>query len=174
MNAIVSFFDLGSDAPAVGAGVGTCVGRAEKMDLTRTPEGELRDWLLRGQPPQGTYRIVVNYEDGAEVAVAMRWDGPAARFSSGRTRASDAKRAEHAAERARLEAAFRNSPEVVAHVELVAAASGLRRAVLELHGPERGTSRILCASCQDDWVEYAADFPCVTYVLARDWSEETT
>ena len=170
---IVRFFDLGSDAPFGSGGVGTCIGRAEKMGLTRTPEGELRDWLLRGQPHHGTYRIVVNYEDGAEAAVTMRWDGHTARFSSGRTRASDAVRAEHAAERARLEAAFLNSPEVVAHVELVATATGLRRAVLELHGPERGTSRILCASCQDDWVEYAADFQCPTYVLARDWPEET-
>jgi hypothetical protein len=168
---IVRFFDLGLDAPLGSGGVGTCIGRAEKMDLTRTPEGELRDYLLRAQPPPGTYRIVVNYEDGAEAAVTMRWDGHTARFSSGRTRASDAVRAEYAAEKARLEAAFRNSVVVVAHVELVSAATGLRRAVLELHGPERGTNRILCASCQADWEDYAADFPCPTYILARDWED---
>lgn len=167
----VRFFDLGLDAPLGSEGVGTCIGRAEKMDLTRTPEGELRDYLLRAQPPPGTYRIVVNYEDGAEAAVTMRWDGHTARFSSGRTTPSDAERAKYAAKQARLEKAFRDSPVVVAHVELVTAATGLRRAALELHGPERGTNRIFCASCQADREDYAADFPCASYILARDWED---
>jgi hypothetical protein len=134
-----------------------------------TPEGELRGYLLHKKPPPGMYRITVSHDDGSSAETDMRWDGHTANFCSGRTRASDAVRAEYAAERARQELAFRNSPEVVAHVELVAAATGLRRAVLELHGPERGTNRTLCASCQADWEDYAADFPCETYELARDW-----
>lgn len=165
---IIRFFDLGSGDP----GVGTWLGRADMYEFSSTPRGELGGYLLHTKPPAGMYRITVSHDDGASAQTDMRWDGHVASFCSGRTRASDAVRAEQEAQRVRVETAFRNSLEVVAHVQLVAAATGLRRAVLELHGPERGTSRTFCASCQADWEDYAADFPCPTYILARDWSGE--
>ncbi len=52
-------------------------------------------------------------------------------------------------------------------------ASGLRRAVLELHRPtfERLSSEPGCKCCYDsEWGP--VDWPCETYVLARDWAAE--
>jgi len=69
--------------------------------------------------------------------------------------------AERAAERDKADAA---------HCKAFVHASGLRRAVLELHAPtfEYLGSSPACSSCYDG--EYGADdWPCETYVLARDF-----
>lgn len=66
-----------------------------------------------------------------------------------------------AAERAEAEAA---------HVAALADSRGLRRAVLELHAPTFTAigSNPGCSHCQDS--EFGADdWPCETYVLARDF-----
>jgi len=73
--------------------------------------------------------------------------------------------AERAAERAKAE---------FAHYKALADSLGFRRAVLELHAPkfEEFGSSPGCSSCYDS--EYGADdWPCETYVLARDWTEGT-
>jgi len=69
--------------------------------------------------------------------------------------------AERAAERYKAE---------FAHYKALADATGLRRAVLELHAPtfEEFGSSPGCSCCYDS--EYGADdWPCETYVLARDF-----
>jgi len=61
-----------------------------------------------------------------------------------------------------------------AHYKALADSLGFRRAVLELHAPtfEGFGSSPGCSCCYDS--EYGADdWPCETYVLARDWTEGT-
>jgi hypothetical protein len=56
------------------------------------------------------------------------------------------------------------------HNALVIRATGLRRRILELHGPTSMGPYIACAECEGydgGWME----FPCSTYTLARDWQE---
>lgn len=61
------------------------------------------------------------------------------------------------------------------HADRVAGASGLRRAVLELHGPQRVSYTLAELSCNG--CEYGGhdgepvEFPCSTYTLARDWND---
>lgn len=64
---------------------------------------------------------------------------------------------------------------IAEHDERVAAATGLRRAVLELHGPDRAPDadpcETLCEGC--DYSGYESDagaWPCRTYTLARDYT----
>ncbi len=54
---------------------------------------------------------------------------------------------------------------LAAHDELLRTATGLRRAVLELHAPEDGG----CAGCESCCC--SPTWPCDTYTLARDWEE---
>jgi len=71
-----------------------------------------------------------------------------------------------AAERAEAEAA---------HTAALAESAGLRRAVLELHAPtfEGFGSTPGCSHCEDS--EWGSDgWPCETYVLARDYPEESS
>jgi hypothetical protein len=61
-----------------------------------------------------------------------------------------------------------------AHDALIAEATGLRRAVLELHGPEREPYgwEPRCHGCESaGWESEQPEFPCSTYVLARDFRE---
>jgi len=69
--------------------------------------------------------------------------------------------AEQAAERDEVEAA---------HSAALAGSSGLRRAVLELHAPTFGEfgAKPRCSCCYNP--DYDDDWPCETYVLARDWA----
>lgn len=57
------------------------------------------------------------------------------------------------------------------HQELVTAASGLRKAVLELHGPGPGRYYEGCAECDGEGMSNFVEHPCRTYVLARDWRD---
>lgn len=59
------------------------------------------------------------------------------------------------------------------HAEVSAAAHGLRRAVLELHAPKVFySSGLYCGGCEFNGCEAEPfEFPCSTYVLARDWPE---
>ena len=62
-----------------------------------------------------------------------------------------------------------------AHYKVLADSLGFRRAVLELHAPtfEEFGSSPGCTCCYDS--EYGADdWPCETYVLARDWTEDAS
>lgn len=54
---------------------------------------------------------------------------------------------------------------VAAHDELVQSATGLRKAMLELHAPEDGG----CAGCESCCC--SPTWPCSTYALARGWPE---
>lgn len=56
------------------------------------------------------------------------------------------------------------------HLELFTAASGLRRAVIDLHGPKLMGPYIVCDECEGYDGGYL-EFPCRTYELARDWEE---
>lgn len=56
---------------------------------------------------------------------------------------------------------------VAAHGDLVANATGLRRAVLELHAPDEYG---LCQGCVSDCCGPKVS-ECPTYTLARDWPE---
>jgi hypothetical protein len=61
-----------------------------------------------------------------------------------------------------------------AHYKALADSLGLRRAVLELHAPmfEEFGAKPRCSGCYDS--DYGHDdWPCETYVLARDWTEGT-
>ena len=62
--------------------------------------------------------------------------------------------------------------ERAAHAERVAAASGLRRAVMVQHAPEEADSAGFlfngCSICEWDG-DYPAIYPCPAYELARDW-----
>lgn len=57
-----------------------------------------------------------------------------------------------------------------AHRELMVTATGLRKAILGMHGP-RDIAGPMCTTCEayDGGI---MPFPCTTYVLARDWSGE--
>ena len=60
------------------------------------------------------------------------------------------------------------------HRALVAAATGLRAAVLILHGPhpESGyTTDMVCRGCEGG--DFDADYPCSSYDLARNWDNDT-
>ncbi len=58
-----------------------------------------------------------------------------------------------------------------AHGAALAGATGLRRAILELHSPTQDDldDWLTCSACPPDTVYGAAEWPCETYVLARDW-----
>jgi len=73
--------------------------------------------------------------------------------------------AERAAERDKAEAV---------HCAAFVGSSGLRRAILELHRPmfDQLSSRAECSFCYDS-DDGADDWPCETYVLARDFPEAT-
>jgi hypothetical protein len=61
--------------------------------------------------------------------------------------------------------------ERAAHAERVAAASGLRRAVMVQHAPEEATCAGPyngCSICEWNG-DYPASYPCPAYELARDW-----
>jgi len=70
--------------------------------------------------------------------------------------------AERAAARDEVEAA---------HSAALAGATGLRLAILELHSPTPTDAHIdatlVCSCCYNP--DYDDDWPCETYVLARDW-----
>jgi hypothetical protein len=57
------------------------------------------------------------------------------------------------------------------HRALVGSASGLRRAILESHSPDEGVRSPRCRDCSGAAYE-EVDFPCTTYILARDWEGE--
>ena len=60
------------------------------------------------------------------------------------------------------------------HVHLLASTTGFRRAVLELHGPveESAYAWPVCQGCDADGYEWEPpEWPCRTYVLARDIAE---
>jgi hypothetical protein len=60
-----------------------------------------------------------------------------------------------------------------AHSAVLAGATGLRRAILELHAPtfEEFGAKPSCSGCYDS--DYGHDdWPCETYVLARDYPED--
>jgi hypothetical protein len=65
--------------------------------------------------------------------------------------------------------------EALAHDGHLASSEGLRRAVLELHAPkfsfsDRDHHFPYCEGCDPGtWAEEPSDFPCATYLLARDW-----
>jgi hypothetical protein len=59
------------------------------------------------------------------------------------------------------------------HLEIVFPATGLRRAILELHGPSEMGPYIACAACEG-YDGGFLPFPCDTYILARDWGERMT
>ena len=73
--------------------------------------------------------------------------------------------AEQVAERDKFEAA---------HSAALTAATGLRRAILELHSPTPAAAHIyatiVCSCCYNP--DYDDDWPCETYVLARDFPED--
>lgn len=54
------------------------------------------------------------------------------------------------------------------HRALVDAATGLRRAILDMHGPHLCASYINCDKCEG-YDGGTLPFPCDTYTLARDW-----
>lgn len=60
------------------------------------------------------------------------------------------------------------------HAQTLAAAHGLRRAVLELHAPTiRGewSDKADCSGCEyGGWESEPPEFPCTTYELARDFA----
>lgn len=60
------------------------------------------------------------------------------------------------------------------HKALLASASGLRRAVLQMHRPlaDPELGWLSCATCLDVGHASWAQFPCATYVLARDSKDE--
>lgn len=72
---------------------------------------------------------------------------------------------QRAAERDKVEAA---------HSAALAGETGLRRAILELHAPTPADAHIganlRCSCCYNP--DYDDDWPCETYVLARDWIDE--
>lgn len=55
-----------------------------------------------------------------------------------------------------------------AHRALVDSTTGLRRAVLDMHGPRLLATEIVCEKCEG-YDEGNLTFPCDTYALARDW-----
>ncbi len=73
--------------------------------------------------------------------------------------------AERVAERDKVEAA---------HSAVLAEATGVRRAILELHSPTPAAAHIyatiVCSCCYNP--DYDDDWPCETYVLARDFPED--
>ena len=73
--------------------------------------------------------------------------------------------AERAAERYKVE---------FAHYKALADSLGFRRAVLELHAPTPADAHIdatlVCSCCYNP--DYDDDWPCETYVLARDFPED--
>ena len=76
-------------------------------------------------------------------------------------------------ERSRLaEAAYAAEREVAVqqHRALLGSTTGVRRAVLELHGPVDDSGWLVCEGC--DGYEYPPDWPCRTYVLVRDTEGE--
>lgn len=87
------------------------------------------------------------------------------------------------AERAHNRAVFVAGP--VAQVQAAFAsdvvhASGLRQRVLRMHEPyiefEHAYNRPVCQECTCRGMGCGADYvywPCATYVLARDWSDES-
>jgi hypothetical protein len=89
-------------------------------------------------------------------------------------RVEEAQKALWAAEKAQRQAELdikrlHNDGIVAAHEAAVEAASGLRRAIFELHRPVRDDPyEPNCKECSDD---YGISFPCDTYVLARDWQD---
>ncbi len=75
------------------------------------------------------------------------------------------------AERAAERAAEHDEVEA-AHSAALTDATGLRRAILELHAPTFGEfgAKPRCSGCYDS--DYGHDaWPCETYVLARDWTQ---
>lgn len=80
--------------------------------------------------------------------------------------------AEEAVHKAERDEEFRRIDLVVAaHEELVAGAAGLRRSILELHALQRyDPYDPNCGICFNSH-GYEFNFPCPTYVLARDWSD---
>lgn len=92
------------------------------------------------------------------------------------------RRGERAAKEADLRDKAQRAFDVVrdAHLELVQSAVGLRRRLLEMHAPEwhgsgayLGRADLVCALCRESGYDedYAEDFPCEHYTLARDWKE---
>jgi len=107
-----------------------------------------------GDPVVGEWRIDDKRGERRQSITPEQWAAEVAE----RRRIRDAKRA---AERDKAEAA---------HCKAFVHTSGLRRAVLELHRPTFAFlgSSPACSSCYDG--EYGADdWPCETYVLARDF-----
>lgn len=110
--------------------------------------------------------ITLRAEPELAFALSRLW-GPDTRTPE--QKAADEKRwQEMDAERKRADQA-----ELNAHGERMAAATGLRRAILELHAPQRYESgRLHCDGCDMDGYEVEApDFPCRTYTLAAEASE---
>ena len=59
------------------------------------------------------------------------------------------------------------------HKQLLEGVTGLRRAVLELHGPKSGDNLGYpeCQGCDPgDYAASGAEFPCRTYTLAKNWA----
>lgn len=87
--------------------------------------------------------------------------------------------AEEAARDAELADKRRQRHQVMAaHQEACIQATGLRRAILHLHAPKEddpNSVHMVCAGCETatNW-DYPPNFPCPTYVLARDWREAPT
>jgi hypothetical protein len=58
------------------------------------------------------------------------------------------------------------------HNALVIQATGLRRRILELHGPDVAFGEAWCRGCDSGEDDYnSPHFPCTTYTLARDWMD---
>lgn len=58
------------------------------------------------------------------------------------------------------------------HNALVIQATGLRRRILELHGPDVAYGEVWCRGCESNEDDYnSPHFPCSTYILARDWAD---
>ena len=78
-----------------------------------------------------------------------------------------------AASRVRAEAW--KAEQLAAHEAVMADASGLRAQVLTMHGPVASYRYLVCEGCGDEPGPIAESkrFPCDTYMLVRDWREDT-
>jgi hypothetical protein len=78
-----------------------------------------------------------------------------------------ARQAEFAKKRSAIDAVFAE------HKATVDWATGLRLAILDLHGPRRDDLEPpSCGVCFNSH-GYEVQFPCPTYILARDWEDES-
>lgn len=137
-----------------------CIARRQGWDLAAVASAlpeltNFRDGMLTG------FDAASPEEEAAIYAALCRREQERLAFRAAleqeQRRSLERRRQEHDEKRRRIWATHRG---------VVDAASGLRKAIFELHGPyERDASQ--CQECSDEGTY--VEFPCPTYVLTRDW-----